>query len=308
MLLASCPRKYQLTKYNVSLQIDDDENSKVTLAFGTVVGLGVQLVFQDKPRHYIIMQMFLAWPPDLGLMTVSTKHKKSFFLAVVAVDKMIAMRSAGLLSDYELLTWQGKPATELSFHVDLGDGFSERGFLDMVLKHKETGSVLCVEIKTDSSKYKVHEAKYGNSPQSLGYSIVLDQISPGTSSYDVLYIVYFSELLEYELHRFTKSPLAKAEWLQNAIMATQIVKLYDSAGTFPKHGQNCLAWNKPCRYYGVCNLSDSILLNTITEAEVAQIVKENKEKYQIQLHINDVITGQLNLLESSTPDNLADLL
>lgn len=297
MLLASCPRKYQLTKYNVGLQIEEDSDSQVTLAFGTVVGLGIQLVFQRLQRHEILLQMFLAWPPELGINTTSTKHKKSFFLAIVAVDKILTMRNSGLLKDYELLIYEGKPATELSFRVDLGDGFSDRGFLDMVLKHRDTGELLCVEIKTDSAKYKVHEAKYGNSSQALGYSIILDRISPGTSTYKVLYIIYFTELMEYELHEFIKSPLAKAEWIQNAILATQIVSLYDSAKVFPKHGQNCLAWNKPCRYYGVCNLSDAILLKNITEAETAAIEQENKEKYQIQLNINELIDGQLETLD-----------
>lgn len=296
MLLASCPRKYQLTKYNVALNIEEDENSRITLAFGTVVGLGVQLVFQGMQRDAIIIQMFLAWPHELGLFATSTKHKKSFFLAVIAIDKMLAMRANGLLKDYELLIWEGKPATELSFRVDLGDGFSDRGFLDMVLKHKETGEILCVEIKTDSAKYKVHEAKYGNSPQALGYSIVLDRVSPGTSSYKVLYIIYFSELLEYELHEFIKSPLAKAEWIQNAIVATKIVNLYESAGVFPKHGQSCLSWNRPCKYYGVCNLSDSILLKPITEAETALIISENEENYQLQFNINTIIDTQLDML------------
>lgn len=297
MLLSSCPRKYQLTKYNVGISVEEDTDSKITLAFGTVVGLGIQLVFQNLPREQIVIAMLAAWPVELEVFGESTKHKKSLVLAIIAIDKMVQMRSTGLLADYELLYWEDKPAIELSFRVDLGNGFSDRGFLDMVLAHKITGEILCVEIKTDSSKYKVHEAKYGNSPQALGYSVVLDHIYPGISSYSVLYIVYFCELLEYELFQFKKSPLAKAEWIQNAILATQLVQLYDRAGTFPKHGQSCLSWNRPCRYYGVCNLSDSLLLKNITEAEVAEIEKENEEKYQIQLRLSDIIESQITNLE-----------
>lgn len=287
----SCPRKYQLTKHDVGMRNEEDLDGKITLAFGTVVGLGIQKVFEGYERKAVIWEMFMAW--ELDLCVTSSKHKKSFFLAIVAMDKILAMRASGFLKDYHVLQYEGKPATELSFLVSFPNDFNERGFLDMVLEHNETGEILCVEIKTDSSKYTPHEAKYANSPQALGYSIVLDTVKPGLTDYKVLYLVYRCELMDYNVLQFAKSDLAKAEWIQTALVKIRILELYEQAGTFPKHGQNCLAWNRPCRYYGICNLSDHLLLKPITKVREEEIQAENKEKYQIQLTIADLIDSQL---------------
>lgn len=289
MLLDSCPRKYQLTKYEVGMKAEEDMDSRITLAFGTVVGLGIQKVFEGFSRRDTIFEMFLAW--ELPLCVTSSKHKKSFFLAIAAIDKIIAMRASGFLKEYIFVD------AELSFLVSFPDGFNERGFLDLVLEHSETGEILCVEIKTDSSKYAVHEAKYSNSPQALGYSIVLDTVQPGITSYKVLYLVYMSELMDYNVFQFAKSDLAKAEWIQTALVKIEILKLYERNQAFPKHGQNCLAWNRPCRFYGVCNLSDPLLLKPITKAQEEKIAAENNEKYRIQISIENLIEAQLNRIE-----------
>jgi hypothetical protein len=291
LLLDSCPRKYQLKKLGADIEYQDTQDELITFEFGKLVGYGIQLVFMGISRENIFLACFEFW--ILELNTESTRHKKSFWYALIAIDKFIGMRQQGFLADYDILYYNSQPAAELSFLVDFGDGFNERGFLDLVLEHRLTGEVITVELKTDSSKVPIHEAKYQNSTQPLGYSVLLDHIKPGLNSYTVLYIIYLSEKFEYQAFQFTKSIKQKAEWLNSIVMDIERIKLYSSYNFWPKHGQSCLAWNKPCKYFNRCHMSDKLLLRPITKQQELEVLKDNEETYTIKTTARELITGQL---------------
>ena len=95
--LHRCPRKYQLQKIASTPHTKEDN---VTLAFGTVVGLGIQCLLENKSLPTTIMEMLLAWKlPDL--YEEEEKTKKSFFFAIFAVQQFSAIHNSSL-ADYEL--------------------------------------------------------------------------------------------------------------------------------------------------------------------------------------------------------------
>jgi len=171
--LHKCPRKYQL--YRLSSQtITTDELKEteqgVTFAYGKAVGVGIQSTMESKSIDQVYIDTFLEW--DVDLLDETPRQKKSFWLALFAVQKFIALRDNGFLDCYELVYYQGKPACELSFQVLLPNGFKYRGFIDAVLRHKTTGAILVLENKTSSGN--ANSAMYKNSGQALGYSVILD--------------------------------------------------------------------------------------------------------------------------------------
>jgi len=287
LVLHSCPRKYELDKKNAVERDMDDEvavTQNVTFAFGHIVGSGIQDVLAGKSETQVIWGMYLGWHADLEHS--DDKKLKSFYYAVYAVQKFISMRNAGLLDGYELVYYEGKPACELSFRITFPNGFKYRGYVDAVLRHKETGKVLVLELKTTGMKY-VKAATYKNSAQAIGYSIVLDVIFPTLSSYEVLYLVYMTTQLEYEAMPFTKSYLQRALWIRELLLDIDLIEMYDKAGVFPMHGESCLAWGRECSYFGTCTLS--------TEHLVTETPKEmKKETYQIELTLADLIQSQLS--------------
>ena len=291
LLLDSCPRKFQLRKLGAEIAYQDTQDDLVTFEFGKLVGYGIQLAFQDISRENILLACFEFWSMELNIE--STKHKKSFWYALIAIDKFIGMREQGFLAEYDILYYNGVPAAELSFLVDFGDGFNERGFLDLVLEHRLTKEVITVEIKTDSAKAPIHEAKYQNSTQPLGYSVLLDHIKPGLNSYTVLYLIYLSEKFEYQAFQFTKTIKQKAEWLNSIVMDIERIKLYSAANFWPKHGQSCFSYYKPCKYFNRCQMSDKLLLRPVTKQQEAAILKDNEDTYTIKTTIKELIIGQL---------------
>lgn len=291
LLLDSCPRKFQLRKLGADIEYQDTQDELITFEYGKLVGYGIQLAFQDISRENIFLACFEFWSMELNIE--STKHKKSFWYALLAIDKFIGMREQGFLAEYSILYYNGVPAAELSFLADFGAGFNERGFLDLVLEHRLTGEVITVEIKTDSAKAPIHEAKYQNSTQPLGYSVLLDHIKPGLNSYTVLYLIYLSEKFEYQTFQFSKSIKQKAEWLQSIVMDIEKIKMYSAANFWPKHGQACFSYFKPCKYFNRCQMSDKLLLRPITKQQELDVLKDNEETYTIKTTIKELITGQL---------------
>jgi len=283
LTLHSCPRKFQLDKLQAERSQEDIESS-VTFAFGHLVGHGIQRALEDIPESQIIFELFCMWKPDLW--AENTKQVKSFYHAVFAVQKFIAMRQAGYLSNYELVYWEGKPATELSFRITLPDGFRYRGFVDVVLKDKDTGEVIVLELKTTASA-NLNPATYKNSAQAIGYSVVLDVLFPSLSSYQVLYLVYTTKNYEYNPLPFEKSYLQRALWIRELLLDVETIKMYEAAGVYPMHGESCYNFFRECHYYGQCTMATEYLTSE-------QDTEPKVEEFQIELTLQNLIESQLS--------------
>jgi hypothetical protein len=283
LTLHSCPRKFQLDKLQAEF-IPEDAESSVTFAFGHIVGHGIQLCFEGSTLEQTTWILFQEWKPDL--YAENTKQVKSFYHALFAVQKFYAMYSLGYLNEYELVQYNGKPACELSFRISTPDGFKYRGFVDVVLRNKNTGEIIVLELKTTSST-SLNPATYKNSAQAIGYSVVLDVLFPELSSYQVLYLVYTTKNYEYNPLPFEKSYLQRALWIRELLLDIELIKMYEGAGVYPMHGESCYNFYRECKYYGLCTLStDSLTDPPPEEAKV--------EEFQIELTLQDLIESQLS--------------
>jgi hypothetical protein len=261
----------------------------LTFAYGTLVGEGMALCLEGKTLEETVLQLFLNWPIDL--MDENTRQKKSFWLGIFAVQRFFSLRDAGFLEDYELVIYKDKPATELAFQVLLPNGFRYRGFVDAVLRHKETGAIMVLEAKTSSGT--ANQAMYKNSGQALGYSVVLDILFPELSSYTVLYLVYETNSYEYKELPFTKSLLQRALWLQELLIDCQMVELYESYNTYPMHGESCFDFFRDCEYLSLCTMSTDKLTKLLTTVMLDKI-EEDSEKYEFSVDFFDLVAAQVS--------------
>lgn len=294
LLLHTCPRRFQLYKLNSKTQevseLDDASKSSVTFAYGTVVGIGVQSILEGNSFQDTLFKCFLEWKPHL--FDSNPKQNKDFWRAIHAIKVFSILRTT-YLKDYDLVIFEGKPATELSFRIIFPDGFKYRGFVDAVLRHKVTGEILVLEVKTTSSK-SLSEAQYKNSAQAVGYSIVLDHIFPNYSSYSVLYLPYLTHAMEFQPMKFTKSPLQRALWLQELLLDNETIKMYEEYGVYPMRGESCYSFFRACEYYGICTLSTSALTTSLTKEQEEALEKEEDSKYQINVTFQDLLATQIS--------------
>jgi hypothetical protein len=164
LTLHSCPRKFQLYRLNSKANDNEDAAQSVTFAFGHVVGLGIQEYMTHHSIDQTYWKCFLEW--DVDLLAENTKQQKSFWFAMVAVERFISMCNAGYMRDWALCTYNGKPATELSFKIQFEDDIIYVGFVDAVLQHNITGEVMVLECKTTSAN-AIASAAYKNSAQAI---------------------------------------------------------------------------------------------------------------------------------------------
>ena len=287
--LHKCPRKYQLYRLSsqtIALEEQKEMEQGVTFAYGKAVGIGIQSTFENKSETQIYMDAFLEW--DTELLDFNKRQKKSIWEALFAVQKFITAYNEGYLSDYELVVYQGKPAVELSFQVLLPNGYKYRGYVDAVLKHKETGEILVLENKTTSGT--ANSTTYKNSGQAIGYSVVLDKLFPDMSSYKVFYLVYESRTRQYVEFYFEKSLLQRALWLQELLIDTKHIELYEDYGTYPMHGESCLDFFRDCEYLGICTLSTENITKPLTEAILEKV---EGEEYMFTVDFFDLVASQI---------------
>lgn len=290
LTLHSCPRKFQLYRLNAHAEVLEDIPQSITFAYGHVVGKGIQDILEGKSLERVIWEAFLFW--DVDLYAENEKQKKSFWGAIHAIRQFASMRASGYLDGYELVQYEGKPATELSFAIYLPDGFIYRGFVDVVLQHRDTGKVMCVECKTNSGGV-INPAQYKNSAQAIGYSIVLDAIFPDLSAYEVLYLVYQTKQSEFLQIPFEKSYFARALWIRELLLDIETIKMYEQAEIYPMRGESCYSYFRECEYLQFCTLSTERLVSAITETDVVKM-DEELAKFQIKVTLEDLIRAQLS--------------
>lgn len=288
--LHACPRKFELNRLNSIVTGEEDIQTSVTFSYGHVVGLGIQMVLENKSEAEFIWQAFLAWKPDL--FAENTKQNKSFASAIFAVQKFKAMCAQGYLQDYELVYYEKKPAVELGFLISLPNGYNFRGSVDAVLRHKTTDEVMVLECKT-SSATSINSATYKNSAQAVGYSVVLDAIFPLLSSYKVLYLIYSTKQYQYEQLEFTKTYVQRARWIRELVLDADLIQTYIDNELFPMHGESCFSYFRECEYMNLCQLSTERLTHKLTSEE-ASAFEEVNAKYQIQITLADLINSQLS--------------
>jgi hypothetical protein len=290
LTLHACPRKYELSK----LAKEAGSNTRsVTFAFGHSMGAGIQEYMlaltqgMQEPAAFdkALLAAFLAYDYDLldAGWDSEIRAKKSFATSVLALHHFRQLRATGILADYEVATINRVPACELSFRIKLLDDFVYRGFMDMVLRHKHTGELLVLEIK--STGVVANEANYKNSSQALGYAVILDSLGTDQQSFDVLYLVYNTRAQDFQQMLFTKFFHQKVDFINSLVMDCELVTKYEAADYFPKHGESCFSFFRNCEFYDTCGLSN------------AGVLPPNKRytadstEYTIELSLLDIITA-----------------
>lgn len=295
--LHSCPRKMLQEKLSANqpdAAVRESIFPNIDFVFGHSVGAGIQayLAF-DQNLPYALYATFVSWRFnfDLGREDYNTRKKKSIERAVIAVEMFASWWSANMESEWELVYLSdGRPAVELSFCIDFGK-IKYFGHIDLLLRNKRTGKIAVGENKTTGFS-NVHEAAYKNSGQALGYSVALDAIFGEETDYDVLYYAYSAPGEEWHFFPFAKTAAMKMEWIQDRLIDAGHLQQYFELKHFPKNGGSCLQFNRPCSFFGTCDLVDKAAVDKLPRTE--ELREEVGEEYPVDffLRLEDVVGRQ----------------
>jgi hypothetical protein len=275
------------------------EESDFHLDFGKLVGFGVEDFLQKNDIEQVYFDMFMYWHGSIDADD-GIKKKKTFWHGLHAIQKFAPLRWSAF-KDMELFAYKTigkdgkevlKTATELSFYIDLGHGFSYRGFVDAVMLDKMKNELVVLECKTTGNN-NVHEATYKHSGQSLGYSIILDAIARKMgrqlgSSYRVFYPIYKSSVMEWDLFPFNKSHLSRARWLKDILVDKDLITARANDNHFPMYGESCYSFFKECTFFGTCEMSNDVMMKGILP-----VPEEDPNSFDFQFTLLELIEAQL---------------
>lgn len=287
--LHRCPRRYELDKMLMETQEDDQHTH-----FGKAVGLGIQELMTHGDLNRAFFTMFLQWKDVLDSEDDQTiRNKKTFWYALEAVDNFHRPLRT-IFGNHELAILNGRPATELGFSIDCGDGFFYRGFIDAILYHKMSNELVVVESKTTKFS-KIHEAMWKHSGQALGYSLIIDAIIdrlklPNGAAYKVFYPVYKSSAVEWETFQFTKTHTRRALWIKSILLDIKHILEYDTEGYFPMYGESCYEFFKPCPHFGRCEFDNKLLF----KEDRVKLKVEAESKYDFHFSLEEIVMQQIS--------------
>jgi hypothetical protein len=283
--LHTCPRKYQLQK----LWPDLERDSSVHTDYGNMFHAGIQTYFATNNKELALLTAATEWKYNMD----DFDKEKSFYHCWAAITQFIDNLPYSELADFDLAYVDGKPATEVGFRIDLGNGFYYRGFIDLILKHKQTGNLLVVDLKTSGAKYSL-PAKYQNSSQNLAYSAVLDTKFPGLQNFNVMYFEYLTSVNKFIPHTFFIDCMTRATFIRDLLLTMDIMNIYDQHEDWPMHGESCAGYGtKACRFIDTCSMPISLMLGPAVHSE-----PEDEEPYDIETTLQAMIDSQLELLEA----------
>lgn len=280
-----CERKFQIEKLLVN---DFQKEESAHTLFGKAFGAGVQSYFQHQDQDKALFDCWINYYPEEEI-----EGKKTVMRSLIALQKCFPSLD-NLLMEYELVSFEGKPAVELSFRLDIDEEYYFVGYVDLVLRHRFTGQYVVLDIKTTGLNLLDLSPLYKNSGQALGYSITLDQIvGHELSEYGVIYLVaqLGKTLADCKLHTypFDKSLLDRLNWFITLGLDVERLKRMHQLNSFPMRGSSCLQYMRPCRHFGTCNLK---VFDRPKEPE------EDLIDYQFIYQLDDVIEDHLRRINN----------
>lgn len=277
-LLESCERKFQLTKL---LENDFEREETPSTVFGSAYGIGIQHYFATQNREESLFKAWLAYNPQLE------DKKKTQTICLNAIEASFSYVD-NLLIEYEVVVLDGKPASELSFKIDIDNNYYYVGYIDLVLRNRFTGKLIVMDIKTTGMAMLDLSPMYKNSDQLVAYSIILDEINKEVE-YDIMYFVcQLNVSFSPKVHvlTYTKSLLDRLKWFITLEMAVEKLELMKELNHYPTRGNSCLAYGRPCKHFGVC---------TMHSADVpAEQEDENLLDYQYPFNLQELIDDHIS--------------
>ena len=302
----SCPRRFELTKLTASLEPQHRETN-ADFVYGHAVAAGVQHYLAFHDRDEALKHLVFAWNSDLLLTNARINYAgksvggdKSIWKAITALEIFISI-APSLLADWTVAYLQGRPAIELSFRIDLENGYFYYGHVDLILQNTTTNELMVLELKT-SGGTSIDESSYKNSPQALGYTLVLDSIAQNlqlSASFYVLYLIYKSKTREFVPLTFTKTFLDRANWIRTLLIQCNEIDSYRRMNFFPKRHQGCNAYFRRCPHFDTCTMSNKAQSQFSSLEEINYPSEEILPEFNYT--ISQLIDHQRELLGHSQP-------
>lgn len=295
LTLHRCEREYQRDEL---LQGGEGLRSNPVLVFGHAWGEGIMEYLQYGDLDRAVYHTWKSYWPQLE--SDIRLEEMAFYGLRAAKGKLDA-----ILRDYEVAEFEGKPARELGFHLDINERYYFTSMMDGVLRHRRDSHLVLLENKHTHSWIDDISPMYRNSSQALMYSIVLDRIARQTlGMYNLHYFVgqfVKQELPKVRIHHFEwkKTLLDRLNLFVSLGMDVAHLQQCVDTNIFPMRGHSCFSFGRPCKYFGVCQLRSTDVPHTDDSIEKtkSEHVKEVEASVMFRFTLDEIVAEHLKLVE-----------
>lgn len=285
-LLHSCERKYQLTKL-VGPKPAREEREYFSHGHGFGSGVASYMLYGDKDKA--IYDCWIAYWP-----IIDTEEYNAYICC--ALLRMAFFKLDELRRDWEVATFNGKPAIELSARININPEIYDVAFIDVVLKHKQTGMYAVLECKSTSARWNDIEPMYKNSSQTIGYSVILDAVAGAElASFQTIHFVGQMKgklLTDVVFHTlpYIRTLRDRLDWFITLGMDIQRLQQMIELKYFPMRGGHCQSFGRPCQYFGTCQFRKS---------DVPRIEEPDTNVYDFEFMLNDIVSDHVKRIEEN---------
>lgn len=272
----TCARKLEFKKfYSIP-----GENVSLAGEVGHALHDGWQDYIIHGDREHAIGAMMLSYPIHLN---DDPSHDRSLEACYATLNAMI---DSTQLLEYEVaeihcLDGQIRKGVEVPFRIDIKNfSLSDDeyipvyfvGFIDLILRHRIDGTFTTTDIKTHRLKPHDLTAKYMYDDQCIPYGLVLERaLGQEIESFFTRYYSVYVDIQKphCKLYKFPKNKNDIHDWARGFYIHLQNIKTYYQLGWFPRNGNSCMSWNRPCEFFDTCNSRDP----GVIEMEIASKFK-----------------------------------
>lgn len=280
-----CPRKFEfLTLYSKRPKRESGYAANV----GTALHDGMQAWLisraegnDEMTRTRDAYMAFLRAFPFADELEQTTKVR-SFDNCVLMLYNMIR---APEWDDWELMWVDGKGwAVEVPFrvdHVSVGPVYikdrnqyailSSQGKIDMLMRHRATGQVKSVDIKTTVLGVDMIRSNYEFSGQQTGYSQVahaMAGVNPDSFSVDYAVCIFTADGPQLKFVSIDKDSQDIDDYWLTKIDRLERIKRYAEQGWFPRTNGGCNSWGKECSMFDICHSRDTKMIQRWYDFEI----------------------------------------
>lgn len=282
--LHTCERKWQLeVMLNSGIPREESEH----LSFGTAYGVGIATYLVTQDQDAAIWQTWYAYWPEIET------EKKSIPICLNALMHSFAALDT-LLMEYEVAVFDGKPAIEFGFKLNISERYYFTGHIDVILRHRITGVYYILDAKTTGLQLYDLSPLYKNSGQCLGYSIALDRIvGSKQAAYGVIYLAaQIGQNFKVKTHTmvFEKTLMDRLNWFLTLGMDVKRLEMMEDLNVYPQREEGCLHFNRPCKYFGICGLHS---------LDILRVQEEDKIEYDFVYDLDDLVKDHMARIPSN---------
>jgi len=295
-----CARKLEFRKFYSCARWEDSHAASV----GRALHEAMQEFISSRDLNSAIFKLYMNYPYQYNTNPMDDRSIES------CVGWLQKFAKNSKLEDLELVNFQTAdgvqmPAHEVKFHLNLPSLPIGKnpitgapipviyvGFIDGVYRNVFSGKLTIVDYKTTTRNVNDWMLVYKFDQQCIPYAFVLGKLFQREfTTLDIAYLIVKLNLLEpstIPLH-LTKTQNDILDWVRGLWLQVQEIRTYATSNWWPRKNGNCMAFNRPCRYFDLCherNPETIARLISLDENECSSDREVERPWVTLDLHIN----------------------